>query len=60
MNHNQITIAVDAMGGNNSPDKVIKGCEIFLKLNNDSNLVIFGDKNLVDNNLIKDIIKFVI
>ena len=26
----QINIAIDAMGGDNSPTKVIKGCEIFL------------------------------
>ena len=30
----QINIAVDAMGGDNSPTKVIKGCEIFLNDNN--------------------------
>ena len=30
MNENQISIAVDAMGGDNSPEKTIKGCEIFL------------------------------
>ena len=35
MNENQITIVVDAMGSDNSPEKTIKGCEIFL--NNNSN-----------------------
>ena len=30
---NSITIAIDAMGGENSPAKVIKGCEIFLNHN---------------------------
>ena len=34
MNENQITIVVDAMGGDNSPEKTIKGCEIFLNNNN--------------------------
>ena len=33
MNQNHITIAIDAMGGDNSPTKVIKGCEIFLNDN---------------------------
>ena len=29
----RITLAIDAMGGDNSPTKVIKGCEIFLNFN---------------------------
>ena len=29
----KITIAIDAMGGDNSPDKTIKGIEIFIKKN---------------------------
>ena len=33
MNQNHINIAIDAMGGDNSPNKVIKGCEIFLNDN---------------------------
>ena len=28
-----ITIAVDAMGGDNSPDKTLKGVKLFLKKN---------------------------
>ena len=50
MNHNQITIAVDAMGGDNSPEKTIKGCEIFLNTNSNVKLIIFGKKNSIDNN----------
>ena len=30
MKQNYISIAVDAMGGDNAPEKIIDGCEIFL------------------------------
>ena len=30
----KITIAIDAMGGDNSPDKTVEGVSIFLKKNN--------------------------
>ena len=48
MNDIQINIAVDAMGGDNSPTKVIRGCELFLNNNNDIKLIIFGNKNLIN------------
>ena len=48
MNQVKITIAVDAMGGENSPTKVIKGCEIFLNNNKNVKLIIFGNKNLIN------------
>ena len=44
----KISIAIDAMGGDNSPDKVIEGIKIFLeknKSNNDFILNIFGKIN---------------
>jgi len=43
----KITIAIDAMGGDNSPDKTIEGISIFLKKNKNNNdflLNIFGDQ----------------
>ena len=49
MNQNHITIAIDAMGGDNSPNKVIKGCEIFLNDKKTVKLIIFGNKNLISN-----------
>ena len=52
MNQNHITIAIDAMGGDNSPNKVIKGCEIFLKDNKNVKLIIFGDKKLIDHDFL--------
>ena len=39
MNQNHITIVIDAMGGDNSPNKVIKGCEIFLNDNKMQSLI---------------------
>tara|TARA_B100000575_G_scaffold293473_1_gene304992 strand:- start:811 stop:1827 length:1017 start_codon:yes stop_codon:yes gene_type:complete len=48
MSSRQITIAVDAMGGENSPLKVLKGTEIFLKNNDKTEIIFFGDKNLIN------------
>ena len=62
MNQNQITIAVDAMGGDNSPEKTIKGCEIFLNNNLNVKLIIFGNKNSINNLFLKkysEIVNFV-
>ena len=42
-----IKIAVDAMGGENSPEKVIKGLEIHHKESKKIFYNIFGDKNLI-------------
>ena len=53
MNDNQINIAIDAMGGDNSPTKVIKGCEIFLHDNKNIKLIIFGNKNLINSNFLE-------
>ena len=53
MNPNHITIAIDAMGGDNSPNKVIKGCEIFLNDNKAVKLIIFGNKNSISNHFLK-------
>jgi glycerol-3-phosphate acyltransferase PlsX len=57
MSNRQITIAVDAMGGENSPFKCLKGVEIFSAKKPDVNLKIFGDKSLIskfikENNLL--------
>ena len=41
----KISIAIDAMGGDNSPDKIIEGVKLFLKKNefkDDYTLNIFG------------------
>ena len=56
MSKRQITIAVDAMGGENSPFKCLKGIEIFHLKKPEVNFRIYGDKILIsksikDNNL---------
>jgi glycerol-3-phosphate acyltransferase PlsX len=53
MNQPIITIAVDAMGGDHSPNKVIEGCEIFLNKNKYVKLIIFGNKNLISNHFLQ-------
>ena len=45
---NPIKIAVDAMGGENSPKKIIKGIKIHYKNSNNIFYNIFGDKILID------------
>ena len=52
----KITIAIDAMGGDNSPDKTIHGLKLFLDLNSkedDFIINLFGDKDKIDNALLK-------
>jgi|TARA_X000001036_G_scaffold436859_1_gene480873 glycerol-3-phosphate acyltransferase PlsX len=52
----KITIAIDAMGGDNSPDKTIEGVSLFLKkneLNNDFSLNLYGDQNKIENKIKK-------
>ena len=48
MDKKKITIAIDAMGGENSQNKVINGSEIFLKSNVDAELIMFGNEDLID------------
>ena len=45
---NPIKIAVDAMGGDNSPQKVIRGIEIHSSNSNNVFYNIFGNKNIID------------
>ena len=50
----KISIAIDAMGGDNSPDKTIEGIKIFLDKNksqNDFVLNIFGKEEIIKNKL---------
>ena len=43
-----ITIAVDAMGGDNSPLKIIDGIELHHKKSKNVFYKIFGNKNIID------------
>ena len=45
----KIKIAIDAMGGEKSPKKIIDGIEISLKLNNENFFYIYGDEDLLKN-----------
>ena len=50
----KISIAIDAMGGDDAPDKTIRGIKIFLDRNkskNDFVLNIFGKEDLLNNAL---------
>ena len=47
MNQPIISISIDAMGGDRSPNKVIEGSKIFLNDNKNVKLIIFGNKNLI-------------
>ena len=52
----KISIAIDAMGGDNSPDKTIEGVKIFLdknKFNGDFLLNIFGDSKKINEKIKK-------
>ena len=49
MNQPIISIAIDAMGGDHSPNKIIEGCKIFLNNTKNVKLIIFGNKNLINN-----------
>ena len=51
MSNRQITIAVDAMGGENSPFKCLKGIEIFSSKKSDVNLKIYGNEVLISKSL---------
>ncbi len=45
----KITIAIDAMGGENSPEKIIEAVYLFLKSNkqDDFEINLFGDSNII-------------
>tara|TARA_Y100000816_G_scaffold162633_1_gene116341 strand:+ start:1553 stop:2590 length:1038 start_codon:yes stop_codon:yes gene_type:complete len=50
----KISIAIDAMGGDNSPSKTIEGVKLFLEKNNDKNdfvLNLFGKENIIKEEL---------
>ncbi len=52
----KISIAIDAMGGDNSPDKTVEGVKLFLeknKLNNDFSINLFGKKDKILEKLLK-------
>ncbi len=57
MSEGQVIIAIDAMGGENSPDKVLKGVEIFLQEEKKTKIIFFGNKTLINEKIKKNNIK---
>tara|TARA_B100000963_G_C22618311_1_gene668563 strand:- start:375 stop:1388 length:1014 start_codon:yes stop_codon:yes gene_type:complete len=53
MSNGRVTIAVDAMGGENSPFKVLKGAEIFQSTQNDVDLIFYGEEDKIKKNINK-------
>ena len=51
---NSIVIAVDAMGGDNSPNKIINGISEYTKKKNDVFFRIFGKKNIIEDEISKN------
>ena len=50
---NKVNIAIDAMGGINSPKKIIDGIEISLKSNQENFFTLYGKKDLLEKELSK-------
>ena len=50
---NKVKIAIDAMGGENSPKKIIDGLEISLKSNQENFFYLYGKKNLLEEEINK-------
>jgi Fatty acid/phospholipid biosynthesis enzyme len=46
-----ITIAIDVMGGDNSPLKTIEGVNFFLKKNKHTKVILLGDEKLIINTI---------
>ena len=53
MSNGQVTIAIDAMGGENSPYKVLKGAQIFQNKNQNVKMIFFGNKTEITSNIRK-------
>tara|TARA_Y100001935_G_C17271934_1_gene492437 strand:+ start:199 stop:1212 length:1014 start_codon:yes stop_codon:yes gene_type:complete len=47
MSERQVLIAIDAMGGDNSPYKVLKGTELFLQTEKQTKVILFGNETLI-------------
>ena len=53
MSEGQVEIAIDAMGGENSPFKVLKGTEIFLQEEKNTKIIFFGDELIINKSIQK-------
>lgn len=52
----KVNIAIDAMGGENSPKKIIEGINISLKHNKENFFYLYGKKNLIEKEIEKNIL----
>ena len=50
---NKVKIAIDAMGGIDSPKKIIDGIEISLKTNQENFFTLYGKKDLLEKEVSK-------
>lgn len=50
---NNVKIAIDAMGGENSPKKIVDGIEISLKSNKENIFYLYGKKDLLEKEIFK-------
>ena len=50
----KIKIAIDAMGGENSPHKIIDGIKISLKSNNNNHFLLYGDETILKKEISSD------
>ena len=50
----KIVIAVDAMGGENAPKKILDGIEISLKKNDQNFFFLYGDENILKDKVTKN------
>ena len=51
---NKVRIAIDAMGGENSPKKIIEGIKISLKNNNENFFILYGVKKKIEEEIKKN------
>ena len=51
---NKIKIAIDAMGGENSPKKIIDGINISLQSNKENFFFLYGQQNLLEKEIVKN------
>ena len=54
MSERQICIAVDAIGGEKSPFKTLKGSEFFHETNPSTKLIFFGNKKIIEDSITKN------
>ena len=57
MSEGQVVIAIDAMGGENSPFKVLKGAEIFIQKVKNTKIIFFGDEKTINESIKKNKLK---